>query len=112
MPAIMISPVAGSNPVASGSRIEIVAGGPRPGRMPTRVPSRQPTMSHSRLVGVDRGLKAVEQTVDGAFTGGLPPAEFSPRPPSGSVPQGSSWELHLEQGVEQQAHRQEVAAAA
>src|SRR3954469_18590541 len=104
MPAIMIRPVAGSKPVANGSRIEIVAGGPRPGRMPTSVPSRQPTRSHSRFVGAIAASRA-ESRRSNAFTGGLQLVSVDRADLWPSSPQGSFGELDLEQGGEQQVHR-------
>jgi hypothetical protein len=39
-----------------GRRSEIVAAGPRPGRMPTRVPMRTPRKQYERFVGVKKML--------------------------------------------------------
>src|SRR6267142_6958686 len=47
---MMIAP-AGFMLKVSGSSIAIVAGGPRPGRIPTTVPRNTPTKHHSRLLG-------------------------------------------------------------
>src|SRR5882757_8573982 len=101
MPAIMMSPVAGSNPVANGSRMAMVAGGPSPGRMPTRVPSRQPTTSHSRLVGV-KAACSPDSKPSMAFTCLLQPVGTCR---IRSPPQGSFRELHLEQDLEEHVHR-------
>ena len=39
-----------------GRRREMVAEGPRPGRMPTRVPMRTPRKQYKRFVGVRKML--------------------------------------------------------
>src|SRR5215467_729554 len=51
MPASMMIAPAGFMRKVSGSSIAIVAGGPRPGRMPTTVPRKTPTKHHRRFVG-------------------------------------------------------------
>src|SRR5712691_310729 len=51
MPASMMIPPAGSILKVSGSSSAMVAAGPRPGRMPTMVPSRQPTKHQKTLPG-------------------------------------------------------------
>src|SRR5262245_7429017 len=51
MPASMMIAPAGFMPKVSGSSIAIVAGGPRPGRMPTTVPRNTPTKHHRRFAG-------------------------------------------------------------
>src|SRR5215475_11581628 len=47
----MMIPPAGSILNVSGRRSAIVAAGPNPGRMPTIVPSRQPTKHQNTLLG-------------------------------------------------------------
>src|SRR5262252_10020945 len=51
MPASMMIAPAGFMLKVSGSSIAMVAGGPRPGRMPTTVPRNTTTKHHSRFVG-------------------------------------------------------------
>src|SRR5262245_15920330 len=51
MPASMMMPPAGSILKVSGSSSAIVAAGPRPGKMPTTVPRKQPTKHQNRLAG-------------------------------------------------------------
>src|SRR5688572_1644210 len=51
MPASMMMPPAGSILKVSGSSSAMVAAGPRPGRMPTTVPRKQPTKHQNRFVG-------------------------------------------------------------
>src|SRR5215471_14486373 len=51
MPASMMIAPAGFMLKVSGSSIAIVAGGPRPGSIPTTVPRKTPTKHHSRLPG-------------------------------------------------------------
>src|SRR5215831_16759401 len=51
MPASMMIPPAGSILKVSGSSSAMVAAGPRPGKMPTMVPSRQPTKHQMTLLG-------------------------------------------------------------
>src|SRR5215813_9987814 len=51
MPASMMMPPAGSILKVSGSSSAMVAAGPRPGMMPTMVPSRQPTKHQMTLPG-------------------------------------------------------------
>src|SRR6478672_10905762 len=99
MPAIMMRPVAGSNPVASGSKMAMVAGGPRPGRIPTSVPSRQPTTNHNRLVGVNAACRP-ESSPSIALTDVLLEESRSFREIR-SLPYRSRWQLHLEQDLEQ-----------
>src|SRR3977135_1021143 len=51
MPASMMIPPAGSILKVSGNSSAMVAAGPRPGMMPTMVPSRQPTKHQKTLPG-------------------------------------------------------------
>src|SRR3954464_3624013 len=51
MPASMIMALAGFIRNVSGSSIAMVAGGPRPGMIPTTVPRTAPTRHHSRFAG-------------------------------------------------------------
>src|SRR5688572_13587417 len=51
MPAIMMMPPAGSMLKVSGISMAMVAAGPRPGRMPTTVPRKQPTKHQKTLAG-------------------------------------------------------------
>src|SRR5215468_1867039 len=51
MPASMMIPPAGSILKVSGNSSAMVAAGPRPGMMPTMVPSRQPTKHQMMLPG-------------------------------------------------------------
>src|SRR3954471_24410652 len=51
MPASMIIAPAGFIRNVSGRSIAMVAGGPRPGMMPTTVPSTAPTRHHMRFAG-------------------------------------------------------------
>src|SRR5437879_1159885 len=51
MPASIMMAPAGFMLKVSGRSIAIVAGGPRPGRIPTTVPSSTPTKHQSRLAG-------------------------------------------------------------
>src|SRR5215470_7336625 len=51
MPASMMIPPAGSILKVNGSSSAMVAAGPRPGMMPTMVPSRQPTKHQKTLPG-------------------------------------------------------------
>src|SRR5215468_5321933 len=51
MPANMMMPPAGSILNVSGNNSAIVAAGPRPGMMPTMVPSRQPTKHQNTFAG-------------------------------------------------------------
>src|SRR5437879_524404 len=57
MPAIMIKPVAGGRLVVNGRRMASVAGGPRPGRMPIKVPITTPTPTQNRLSGLNAAPK-------------------------------------------------------
>jgi hypothetical protein len=47
----MMIAVTGSRPNVTGSRIAIVADGPRPGRTPTSMPTSTPIRQNRRLVG-------------------------------------------------------------
>src|ERR671914_1241796 len=51
MPASMMIAVTGSRPNVIGSRIAIVADGPRPGSTPTSMPTSTPIRQNRRLVG-------------------------------------------------------------
>src|SRR5262245_12426425 len=51
MPASMMIPPAGSILKVSGNSSAMVAAGPKPGMMPTIVPSRQPTKHQKTLPG-------------------------------------------------------------
>src|SRR5918998_5350311 len=57
MPASMMIAVTGSSPNVIGSRIAIVAAGPRPGSTPISMPMTTPMRQNSRLVGSSTTLK-------------------------------------------------------
>src|SRR5882757_2006376 len=99
MPAIMINPVVGGRLIVTGNRIASVAGGPRPGRMPTRVPITTPTATQNRFIGVNADAN--------------PPSRFctasirspSAKPPWQRVDRGVSWAL--EEGRRRQFHAED-----
>src|SRR5574338_949802 len=51
MPASMMMACVALRPNVTGSRIEMPASGPMPGKTPTNVPTRQPRNAYHRLVG-------------------------------------------------------------
>ena len=85
MPDSMMMPPVGSMAVVRGSKIAMVAAGPRPGRMPITVPRKQPTTHQNRFCH----CRATEK-----------PVNKPSKPPMSDPGPDADRQLHFEQQTE------------